>query len=318
MLTRRRVITARIEAVEGTMETITVTDAGILASDVKFEADFKTNDRAGIMLNTLSNMAPTMGARSASITFKAELKGAGAAYSATVKPALGTYLRGCGMLETIDVTASNEKATYTPASTGLPSLTIWVYEDGLIKKARGCRGTFKITGKVGEVIYADFTFTGVFDSVVDGAMIAPTFEATVPPVMMGSVLSLDSNTTMVAESFSIDIANSIQLRTSISAPDGYLSAMLTDRNATGTLNPEMTLVASYDFIGKWKAGNQAALAIGPVTPPSGNYNKFNITAPKCVYTKVGESDRNGVMVADLSYKLIMNTGDDEFQLQFIK
>jgi len=317
LLTRRRVIAAKIESVEGTGETITVADAGILVSDVKFDIDLKQNER-NAMLNTLSNLAPTMGARSAKISFKAELKGAGAAYSSTVKPALGTYIRACGMAETIVATAGTESATYLPASTGIPSLTIWVYEDGMIKKARGCRGSFKISGKVGEVVYADFTFDGVYTATVDGPMISPTFEATVPPVLMGSALSMDGVSTMVAESFSIDMANSVQMRSSIGATDGFMSALITSRKPSGTLDPETELVATYDFIGKWKSGNQAAFSIGPVLPPTGDYNKFTITAPKAIYTKVDSSDRNGIMVSGLTFNLLMNTGDDELSIAFVK
>lgn len=317
MLTRRRVIAAKVEAVEGTMEAITLTDSGILATNVKFEPNFNQVDR-NVMLNTLSNMAPVMGSRSVGISFSAELKGAGAAYSATIKPAVGVYFRGSGMLETMVLTAGSESATYTPASTGVVSLTIWVYEDGLIKKAKGCRGSYKISGKTGDIVTADFTFTGVFDSVIDGTMISPTFESTVPPVLLGSSLSLDAVTTMVADSFSIDLGNQVQLRSSFGSADGYMSALITGRKPTGTLDPETTLVATYDFIGKWKSGNQAALVIGPVTAPTGLYNKFTITAPKCVYTKVGESDRNGIMVSDLAYSLVMNTGDDELSIAFIK
>lgn len=317
MLTRRRVIAAKVEGVEGTMEAITVAEAGILGIGVKFEADFKSAPR-DIMTNSLSPLAPLMGGRSVKISFKAEVKGAGVAYAAGVKPALSPYLRGCGFAETIDATAGAEKATYLPASSGVPSLTIWVYEDGLIKKARGCRGTVKFSGKVGEAVYAEFSFDGVYDSTVDGAMIAPTFEATIPPVLMGTTLSLDAVTTMVAESFGLDIANEVQLRQSLAAADGFTSALITNRGSNGTLNPEMTLVAAYDFMGKWKSGAQAELIVGPVTPPSGDYNKFTFTAPKCIYSKVSEGDRTGIITADLAFTLARNTGDDELKLEFTK
>lgn len=317
MLTRRRVIVARVEAAEGIMEAITVADAGILGIDPKFEPDFKTYDRSNVMLNTLSPLVPLMGGRSVKIVFKAEVKGAGAAYSATVKPALSPFLRGCGFAETIDTTAGAEKATYLPASSGLVTATIWLYEDGVIKKARGCRGNVKFAGKVGEPIFAEFSFEGVYDSTVDGAMITPTYEATVPPVLMGSTLSLDGNANLVAESFSIDMANQLQLRPSMTAPDGYLSALLVDRKPSFTLDPEMVTVATYDFMGKWKAGGAAALTIGP-TGPATVYNKFTFTSPKAVYTKVAEGDRSGNMIANITGTLAMNTGDDELQLQFVK
>lgn len=315
MLTRRRIVVAKIESVEGTMETLVVGDAGILAIDPKFDVDIQMHERNN-QLNSLSPLQPVPGARSAKVSFRAELKGAGVAYSASVKPAVGVFLRGCGFLETIDVTASNEKATYTPASTGVPSLTIWVYEDGVIKRARGCRGNVRISAKLGEPVFAEFDFTGVYSGTVDGAMLSPTFEATVPPVVLGNTLTLDAYN-MIAESISFDMGNALALRSSISAVDGYLSALITDRKPTGKLDPELVTVATYDFFGKWQAGNAAALTFGPMGPLNA-YNKFTITAPKVVYTKVGEGDRNGDLLADLDFMLCRNTGDDEFKLEFIR
>jgi hypothetical protein len=316
LLSRRRVIAAKVESVEGTMEAITVSEAGILALDPKFDATFGVNERSN-MLNTLSKLQPVMGSRSAKLTFKAELKGAGAAYSASVKPAIGMYLRACGMLETIDVTASNEKATYTPASSGVPSLTIWLYEDGVVKKMRGARGTFSITGEVGGIIMAEFTFTGVFDSVADLGMISPTFEATIPPVLQAATFSCDSYAAVI-KSISLDCANTVQLRESVSSADGYVSALITDRKPTGKFDPEFTTVAVYDWFTKWKTGSAGALTLGPIAPSTGNYNKFTITAPKLVYTGLGEGSRAGIMTLDTAFALAMNTGDDEFQIQFSK
>lgn len=315
MLTRRRIVVAKIESVEGTMETLVVGDAGILAIDPKFDVDIKMHERNN-QLNSLSPLQPVPGARSAKVAFRAELKGAGAAYSASVKPALAPYLRACGMAETIDTTAANEKAIYLPASSGVPSLTIWVYEDGVIKRARGCRGNVNISGKLGEPMFAEFDFTGVYSGTVDGAMLSPTFEATVPPVVLGNTLTLDAYA-MIAESISFDLGNALALRPSISAPDGYLSAQITDRKPVGKLDPEMVTVATYDFFGKWLAGGTAALTLGPVGP-NNVYNKYTITAPRAVYTKVGAGDRSGDQLAELDFMLCRNTGDDEFRLEFIR
>lgn len=315
MLSRRRVIAAKIESVEGTAEAITVTDAGILAIDPKFDADIKMNDRTNVQLNTLSKLVPILGTQAGKISFKAELKGSGAAYSATVKPGVGVFLKACGFAETIDVTAGAEKATYLPASTGVPTLSIWLYEDGAVRKLKGCRGTVKFSGKVGEPVFAEFDFTGVYDGAATLAMIAPTFESQVPPVMLNSAMTIDAYAAII-ESFSVDMGNKVDLRPSINTASGYLSALLTDRNPTGKIDPEMVLAATYDFYTKWTGGAVAALNIGPIS--NGNYNKFAITAPKCVYTKISEGDRVGNIIADLDFALAMNTGDDEFQLQFSK
>lgn len=314
MLTRRKALAAKIETVEGTMETITVADAGILAVDPKFDADIKMYDR-NVMLGTLSNLQPIPGTQSGSLTFKVELKGTGTAYAAGNKPDLSTFIRACGFAETVDATAGSETVTYLPASTGIPCLTIWLYEDGIVRKLYGCRGTVSFSGKIGEPVFADFKFTGVYGGTDTATMIAPTFISVVPPTVLGASLTIDSYAA-ICESFSIDMGNEIQLRSSIGAAKGFLSALMTSRKPTGKIDPEMVLPAAYDFMTKWTTGTAGALSIGPIG--TSDYNRFNLTASKCVYTKVGNGDRSGNMTADLDFSLAMDTGDDEFQLEFVK
>jgi hypothetical protein len=308
ILSRRRVIAAKVEGTEGTAEAITVADAGILAMDVKFDTDIKVTRRA-IRLNTLSNLAPVIGARAGSVSFTAELKGSGGASYTTVGPALAPYLKGCGFAETLAAAS----ATYKPASTGVPSLTIWVYEDGTVKKLKGCRGNVKFRGKVGEPCYADFSFTGVYDAVADLAMISPTIEATVPPALLSSLMTIDAYSGIYS-SFSFDMSNEVGLRESANSATGYLSALITGRQPKGTLDPEFVTVATYDFYGKMLAGTPVAFNLGAIA--NGTCNKVQITAPKLVYAKVGEGDRTGYTTAELDFDLCMNTGDDEISLVF--
>jgi hypothetical protein len=315
MLTRRRIIAGKIEAAEGTAEVVTVTDAGIIAIDPKFDADIKMYSRDNVKLNTLSKLQSIPGQQMGTISFKAEIKGTGAVYTALAKPAIGMYLRACGFAETVDVTPGAEKVTYLPASSGVPSLTLWLYEDGAVRKLKGARGTVSFSGKVGEPLIADFKFTGVYDGAPALAMIVPTLEASVPPVLLNSTLTIDSYAAIL-DTFSIDMGNDIQMRPSINTASGYLSAMLVDRKPTGKLDPEMVLPATYDFMGKWLAGAAGALAVGPIGAV--DYNRFTMAAPKCVYTKVGNGDRNSLVTADLDIQLAMNTGDDEFVLEFVK
>ncbi|HBG07666.1 MAG: hypothetical protein A2075_09080 [Geobacteraceae bacterium GWC2_58_44] len=315
MLTRRRVVAAKIEGTEGTAEAITVADAGIITIDPKFDGDIKMYDRSNVKTATLSKLESIPGQQMGTISFKAEVKGPGATYSALVKPALGTYLRACGFAEAVDITAGAEKVTYIPASSGIPSITIWLYEDGAVHKLKGARGTVSFSGKVGEPIFAEFKFTGVWDGSPALAMVTPTLEASRPPVFLNSTFTIDGYAA-IPETFSVDMGNDIQMRSSPGTESGYVSALLNDRKPTGKLDPEMVLPAAYDFMGKWKSGAAGVLVIGPVG--TGNYNKFTMGAPKCVYTKVGSGERSGLVTADLDLQLAMNTGDDEFKLEFVK
>lgn len=308
MLTRRRVLVGKIEAVEGTAEAIVVGDAGIVAMDVKWSPDIKITKRS-IQLNTLSNLAPVIGSRAGKVSFRAELKGSGGATYTTVGPAIAPYLKACGFAETLAIGS----ATYKPASVGIPTLTMWVYEDGIVKKLKGCRGNVKFSGKVGEPCYANFDFTGVYDAVADLVMISPTFEGTVPPPLLNAAFTVDAYAAVI-DGFDIDMANSLELRPTANTVSGYLSTLLKSRDPSGKISPEMTTVATYDWYTKLLAGVGVALNIGPIG--TGVCNKVQITAPKLVYTGVDEGDRVGNITAEVPFSLAMNTGDDEVSLIF--
>ena len=315
MKTRRSIIAAKIESVEGTAEALTVAEAGIMCLSPKFEADFKMYDRSNVMLGTLSKLQSVAGTKSGKISFQAELKGTGVAYSAVVKPAIGMYLRACSMSETVVTTAGSETVTYLPASSGAPSLTIWVYVDGIVQKLKGCRGTAKIDAKIGEAFIVSFDFTGVYDGVADLGMISPTLEATTPPTFLNAGLTFGGYAA-TCESFSADLGNQVQLRSDVNSATGFLSAIVADRKPTCTIDPEMVTVATRDYYGLWAAGTPAALNIGPVG--TGNYNKITITAPKLITSKISAGDRSGSVTAGHTCELAMNTGDDEISIVFSK
>jgi len=312
---RRRVIAAKIEAVEGVAEAITVADGGILVSEPTFSLDFEKVSR-NIVTASLSKYNDLIGKTAAKVSFKYEFKGSpdGLAYSASNVPALSQYLRACGYAETVDTTPSSENVAYDPASSGVPSITLWLYEDGLIKKIRGARGNFSVSGSDGGNVIFSFEFTGVFDGVVDGALISPTYEATVPPQLKNAPFSYDSVSTFVKSSFTFDQNNTVTLREDFSNAEGYVSAVITDRDPRLKVDPEMELVATYDFHGKMLSHNQASLSIGDIG--SVQYNKGKITAPKAMITGFNEAERAGIEVADLELQLCRDTGDDEVQFLF--
>lgn len=313
MLTRKRVIAAAIETVPGTAEAITVTDGGLLIITPKIEVNIGMENRK-VIVPSLSNLPDIAGTQSATLTFQAEIKGAGAAYSATVLPALDKYLQACGFSSIVDTTAGAETVTYDPISDSVPSLTMYLFEDGVVKKMQGCRGTCKIMGENGKPAYVDFTFTGVWAGIADLAIIAPTFLATVPPVLLSAAFSIDTYAAKIT-TLDIEIANSVSLRDDISTASGFTVAEIVSRLPVATFNPEMNLVATYDWFGKWLLGGTGALSLsmGAV-----QYNKCAITAPAVEYIKIADGDRNGVAINDVSAKLNQSAsaGNDEIEVVF--
>lgn len=315
-LSRRRAVAAKIESVEGTMETITVTEGGILVRDPKFEADINMFDR-NIVSSTLSPFKDRPGTRMANFSFQTELIGSpnGSAYGAANLPALDVYLRACGFQRDLLGTTT---VNYYPRSTGLETITMWLYADGVVYKMYGCRGNVKFSGNVGEPCMAEFSFQGVFDSVADVSLIAPTYGTAVPPPLLSAAISLlDTDLyRLICASFEIDMNNTLQMRQDTAQAAGFRSCLITGRKPNGKIDPEMDVVGAggHPFHARWMAGTDAELLIGSVG--STQYNRFNIYCPSIVYTKIGDADRTGIAVADLSFMCARNSGNDEIVLTF--
>ena len=312
MLTKRRVLAAKVETTEGTAETLTASEGGILAIEPKVDVDIAMHERNPSKAS-IGRFASLPGSRRASISFKVEVKGAGIAYSATDLPALNVYLMACGFSKTVDTTPGSETVTYAPASTGVSSITIGCYEDGVIKSIKGARGNVKITMKQGEPVTMEFEFVGVWNGLTDGAMIAPTYESTIPPIFRSATFTVDSYAAVMS-AINIDAGNEMHLRESINTVEGFLSNVITGRKMIGDMDPEMVLVATRDWYGKWLAGTTGALNIGSIGATQ--YNQFTITGPKLLPTKINDDDAEGQAIAGHSFELAENSGDDEISILF--
>lgn len=312
MRTKRRVVAAKVEGVEGTAEALTAAEGGVLAIDPKVDVDMDRYERNAAKAS-IGKLASLVGSRKASLSFKAEVAGAGAAYSASVLPKIDTYLMACGFARTLVTTGGSESVTYAPASTGDSSITLGCYEDGVIKSIKGARGdSCKIVSKVGEPVIMEFVFTGVWNGLLDGAMLAPTY-GPVPPVFLSAGFTVDSYAAVIS-AINIDIANTTHLRDSANAAEGYLSNVITERKITGDMDPEMVLKATRDWYGKWLAGAAGALNIGYIG--STQYNKFKITGPALVPTKVSDDDAEGQVIAGHTFEMAETTGDNEISILF--
>ena len=312
MQTKRRVVAGKIEGAEGTPETLTNTETGLISIDPKYTPDIKMLPR-GVILATFSKYPDLAGQQLAHIALKCEVIGRGTAYSAINLPVLSPYLRACGLAETVDVSAGAEKVTYKRASSGIPSMTLGLYTDGMIKTISGARGTLKFTGDTGGALYAEMDFIGSYIAPTDGSMLTPTYSSLAPPQLLNVGFAIGAYSPTL-KSFTIDLGNKLNQRDDMNSPSGIKSFMLTDGDTRGSFDPEATLVSVYDYYGKWKGGITGALAIGAFGPAQ--YNKVKITAPKLVTTKVNEATRNGTDTLAVDFQLAMSAGDDEFVLEF--
>lgn len=200
-----------------------------------------------------------------------------------------------------------------PVSADTPTLTMGLYEDGVRKMLKGCRGTVKFSFKIGEPAIMEFSFMGVGAGVTDVPLLTGVaYETTIPPVLLDAKMSCDNVSLNIGE-MEIDTANALASKDKIDDPSGILSYMITGRDMKGSFNPEMVAVGAHDFFGKWLSATPMELNL-----EFGNTegNKFRIYAPKIVYSKVDDGDRDGIQLAQTSFDLTgsIEPGDDELSI----
>lgn len=306
ILSNRQILGAKIEAVEGTAESLAGADCNIqLLEPPKFEPMISMFERK-LIDASYSAFKQIPGTRLAKISIKVEAKGSGTAGTA---PALGKLNKACGLGETVVAVTS---VTYAPVSAlaSVPTLTMAVYVDGVKQQIRGARGNRKYSAKNGEPGVYEYEFTGVYDGVTDAALPTPSgVETTVPVALLSALFSVGAFSAFISQ-LQFDLGNSLEPRSDINQASGYISTLLTNRNVKGSFDPELELVATHDWYGRWLGGTTGVLTW---KHPGAAGNILIVSAPVCQYIKLSNQDRNGIATLGLDFLLARSAagGNDE-------
>ena len=229
-----------------------------------------------------------------------------------------------------NLTASGNNATVdgTPAFAldEVPSLTIGLVEDGVLKTLKGARGTVSLAGGIGEASILQFSFTGLIGTVESaGVATGVTYTSKTPPVLLGATMAFgDSGDTAESDeglprfhSYSFDMGNPVAIGRDASNADGvYGSAHLGPRGATGSVTLDVEVEETYDFYAKLKAGtpSRIRMEIG-----SEDEKHFRITSPSLVFTgeSGGEVEGNGTRDLPFQFASVDPNGTEVDNAEFV-
>lgn len=306
MLTRREVLLIKVESTYNTDPTPGATDAVLISNPSWTTEGARMVDRENIK-TTIGKDQQLFGGALRAISFDMEIKGSG---TAGVAPEMDAVLKACGFDDTVDPGVS---ITYTPVSTDFESVTIYYYQDGILHKITGARGNVSFNLETGGRGIASFTFTGHDAGTTDTAIASPTYDSTVPPVVISVPFSIGGYSAII-NALSADMGNAIATPADISATDGYSEVYITGRDVNGSFDPEMTLVATKDWIGDWEAGTTGALATGVIGSTAGN--RYSVSMPVVYSREIAPGDRDGVRTMDVTYGAAESSGNDEISIAF--
>ncbi len=311
-LTRRRVVLAKVETTYGQDAAPTAaqnaficnTSSSISPSGEEVERDY--------VRDTLSPIGSVVTTKTVSFSLSTELKGGGMDDADILAPEYEALLLSCGMKKTGD---AENGWVYTPESDPAQhkSCTIYYYQDGLLHKALGCRGTFSLNAAVSELGTIEFSMQGLWVDPVDQALVSPSIADIVPPVVSSMGLTVGGYTP-VCTALQFDLGVSTSLRKDVNADAGIVGVEISARRPTGSLDPETAALGQFNPWSAWSGATKAAIS-ATVGREAGN--RIGISVPKAQYGAPSYGDRDGILTYSLPFTAtIDSTGDDEIVLTY--
>lgn len=302
LVSRQRVVGVKAETTIGTAETPAAADAKTVAYDPKIKYNVQVTKRPSP--GSASQFASLPGSESGQATYKTFLHGLGSAGN----PEWATWLLSCGLTNTAGV--------FTPITSpaNATAQTIALYQAGRLKRLAGCAGTAVFKMKVGEPVSVEWNWTGKRIAPSNASLLTPTYNATKPPVLLGSAITLASVQYKISE-LQFDLGAKVTLVEDVSDATGYAYALVTDREPKIT-GVKLMATTAKDFHADFVAGTQAAFSAQVGTASN---NTITFAAPNAqLMEEPDDEDSNGYLLDTLGFQLNKNSdaGDDEYSITF--
>lgn len=305
LLTRKRVILAKIETTYGVDPTPTGAANAILVRNLNVTPQSTQLVGRDVIRPYLGNYEQLMASTHVELDFEVEAAGSGAAGSV---PGYGALLRACGMSET--VTAST-KVEYKPVSSGFESVTVYFNVDGVLHKITGARGTVELAITTAQIPVFKFKFVGIYNAPTDTALPTVSYSNFQTPLVANTTNTPSFSffgVSPILQDLSFQLGNQVDYRTMI----GSQYVQLTDRKAAGQVTFQADTIATKDWFTTALGNNLGALSITHGTVAG---NKVMLASSTVDLLQPSYTDSNGVQMIQCGYVMTpTSAGNDEFTL----
>lgn len=179
-------------------------------------------------------------------------------YAANVATLSESFAPALDATSSVALPASWTYAGTTPQDaaarlTDHPCATIYLYEDGVLRKFTDCRATLMLDGKSARPGYGTWTCSGIYAGKVDAAIPSNIVIAghAAPVLVQGGSLSpaVSINRKPLAVStWSLDPGTALEVPDDPNTAQGFAGGQIVDRTAMLKIDPLATLVANRDTI----------------------------------------------------------------------
>ena len=261
-----------------------VTDQAVYVENLAINPTGEFIERAGRGAFHGPEMTGVIGGRSGKCTFSTEMRTSG---SQAFDAGLAILLQACNFVKTLEVYTIAKIATQK-------TITIEVWQDGVLKVLYGAAGTFTIDYATNQRVMFNFDFDGLYKAEADEAV--PAYVPAGTTMMFG-----DGSFTVLTEShmiskFTFDAGNVVVPKYDITGPGGITYYQTTYPKPIVSWDPESALVATDDVHADWLAGTTGtlALAVGNGT------DKVTLDCGKVQYMEIPEGARDNIRIHEVT------------------
>lgn len=313
--TRNMLVTAKVETTAGTDAVPTAaSDAVLLVENVDISPIEISYAQRKLLLPYFGGSLDLLGTYFSKVTFSCEAAGSG---TAGTSAQWGDLLIGCAVAEASLTTPTRVEGT--PVSTSLKTLSIYLYDDGVLHKLIGAMGNAKFSAKIGETPKWTFEFIGAYAAVTAVALPAATLTAWKVPKAMNKANVVDvtlgctyatgalaGGTVFGSTGIDIDFGNKTSFFTTLSSE----RAELTDRDSKCSFELELSAAQEVTAFSDMVANNTTGIGftIGSVAG-----EKIIVFGPSLQRTALKKVDREGIRLIGFDGKLVPVAGNDEWR-----
>lgn len=309
-------LTAKIEAVSGTDSVPTGANAirtvGVPTLKVGYlDAGDRQDVQSGV-LGAVDRAEPS--GRFGELEVTVEVRGAGAAYAAAVRPEADVFLRMAGHSSTVDATGAAEKVTYYTLDEGMETGTVYCYTGRKLIKLIGCVATLKMSAEANKRGMLTFGIIGrVASDPTESALPVLTPYSTIPPLFKGALAAIGTWNTgsadpLVLRKVDVDMGVKTTPRPSAGATDGHAGYVVTDRMVRQNMEVEVVPIATFDPFAMSKAVPASLPAATNWTVGTAQYNRMKVVTGRwALEAPTGPNDADGIATWGLTGLLVQGT-----------
>jgi hypothetical protein len=316
-LINKTVVLAKLETTYGVDAVPSGADNALVVSNLSINPLNAEYIARGIIRDYLGGSEELPGARYMECGFDIELVGSG---ENAVAPAWGPLMRSIGFAEIITPAV---RVDYVPISGNFESSSIYWYDDGVLHKLLGVRGTASLDLGVGKKPVISFKFMGV-----DGGTTAATVVGTSLAKWRVPQIVLDANsgdltfgathaiatapafvggTVYPSEGLTVDLGIKAQFQKLL----GGEKISISERDVTGAVKLDVTAAQEVAFLNAIKAATLTTVGLIHGTVPN---DKVGVFMPAVQMKEPTKEELNGERL--IGYKLGMKPklGNDEIRI----